>query len=84
MNEGGGTGSQRSGPKEQTEVHNKIQALTDKFKKAKEKLMMVEGIDGTRDQQIKELDLLTKQFEMKRQLLAQYKHFSPIDSSLQT
>lgn len=82
MNEG--AGGQRAGPRDQAEVHTKLQMLTEKFKKAKEKLMLVEGIDATREQQLKDLDILNKQLEMKRQLLAQYKNFSLIDSPFQS
>lgn len=82
MNEG--AGGQRQGPRDGGDIHSKLNMLTEKFKKAKEKLMLVEGIDITREQQLKDLEILTRQLEMKRQLLAQYKNFSLIDGSFQT
>lgn len=74
---------QKSVHREQTEIPTKIQALNDKFKKCREQLMKIEGIEVTKEQQLKQLETLSKQLEMKRQLLSQYKHFSPIESNSQ-
>ncbi|XP_015790672.1 mediator of RNA polymerase II transcription subunit 9 [Tetranychus urticae] len=82
LNEGSSVG-QKAIHREQTEIPAKMQLLNDKFKKCREQLMKIEGIDITKEQQLKQLENLSKQLDMKRQLLTQYKNFSPIESSSQ-
>ena len=82
LNEGNSVG-QKAVHREQTEIPAKMQLLNDKFKKCREQLMKIEGIDITKEQQLKQLETLSKQLEMKRQLLSQYKHFSPMETSNQ-
>lgn len=67
--------------REQNDVHLKIQSLKDKFQRCREMVMKIEGIDCTKENQLKNFETLSKKLVMKRELLQRYKHFSPIDTT---
>ena len=57
----------------------KVQLLKQRFDKSREQINTVRGIEVTREEQLKRLEVLKTQLVQKRLLLSKYKHRCPID-----
>lgn len=60
------------------DYHQKIQILKEKFEKCREHINKLHGIELTKEEQLKKVEVLGDQLKVKRQLLLRYKHHCPI------
>lgn len=67
--------------REQHDYYQKIQSLKERYEKFREQVNKIQGIELTKEEQLKRVDTLSKQLVMKRELLLRYRHNCPIDST---
>lgn len=65
--------------RESQEYHLKVQLLKDKLETVRNQVGQIKGIEVSREEQLKRVDLLKNQLAAKRDLLAKYKNQCPIE-----
>lgn len=67
--------------RESHDYHVKVQGLKDKLDQIGEQINKVRGIELTKEEQLKKLDILVYQLNQKRDVLARYKNHCPIEGA---
>lgn len=65
--------------RESLDYHMKVQTLKDKLDKCRSQVNSVKGIDITKDEQVKRVEVLKNLMVQKRELLSNYKNRCPIE-----
>ena len=65
--------------RESQDYHLKVQTLKDKLDKCRSQINSVKGIELTKEEQIKRVDVLKLLMNQKRELLSNYKNRCPIE-----
>ncbi|RWS08973.1 mediator of RNA polymerase II transcription subunit 9-like protein [Dinothrombium tinctorium] len=73
--------SQKALNREQSDCHQKMLNLKEKFQKCRDVIGRVEGIDFRKEEQLSKFEAFKEQLVMKRELLLRYKHCCPIDTT---
>lgn len=76
-----GTTGPPSRIRESHDYHVKVQGLKDKLDQMRDQVNKVRGIELTKEEQLKKMDILSYQLAQKREVLARYKNHCPIEGA---